>query len=61
VRGDIKKWFREFDLELAGRLGIEIFNPDHGVNGSGNVDLLLSRDWWDDGAWNLKLAEESAS
>lgn len=61
VRGEIKKWFREFDLMLAGRLGIEIFNPDSEVKGSGHVDLLLSRDWWDDGAWNLKLSDESAS
>jgi hypothetical protein len=47
---DLKRLFRDFDVEFARRLGLDIHKPSS--DALGYVEPLLSRDWWDDGAWD---------
>jgi len=58
VPDDLKRLFREFDLEFAARLGVEVHQPGEESNGSGKVEKLLSREWWDDHAWDLSVDRE---
>lgn len=58
VSNDLKRLFRDFDLLLASRLGLDIYKPGNESGASGKVELLLSKDWWDDGAWDLGVEDE---
>jgi hypothetical protein len=52
---ELKRLFRDFDVAFAARLGVELHRPssdDHA-----KVERLLSRDWWDDGAWDPEADE----
>jgi hypothetical protein len=44
--------FRRFDVELAAKLKLPIFQRDRASDDYANVEQILSQDWWDDGDWN---------
>jgi hypothetical protein len=54
----LKGLFRNFDIEFAKRLGVEIYKPGGDSGTSGKVELLLSKEWWDDYAWDLSIGHE---
>lgn len=51
---DLKRLFRDFDVGFATRLAVEIHRPSRD---DAKVECLLSRDWWDDGAWDPEADE----
>ena len=57
VSSEIRRHFRDFDLEFAARLGIEIFKPSESTPAE-EVDKILSEEWYDDSAWDLKGVDE---
>lgn len=61
VSSELKRVFRDFDLDLAARLGLELYKPSDDINDKrelGNVELLLSKYWWDDSAWDLQVEKQ---
>ena len=55
---EVKALFLEFDTALADALGVTIYDPDEDDedDGSGEIALLLARDWWFDDA--IRVREE---
>lgn len=54
----LRRLFRDFDLQLAAALGLDGPVDD---DAEGEVQLLLASDWWEDGAWDLALKSQSGS
>jgi hypothetical protein len=56
----VRAVFREFDLRFAELLGIAVHEPPGDGEGADKYDiaLILSRDFWDDLAWNLDSKAE---
>jgi hypothetical protein len=61
VSAEMKRLFRAYDLELAKKLGLAIYKPGEESNSKGRVELLLSKNWWDDSAWDLSDDDEATS
>jgi hypothetical protein len=47
--------FAEFDRHFAAALGIHCHNVDK--DGEYTIANIISRDWWDDGAWDMQAEE----
>lgn len=55
--------FREFDRALAAKVKLPIYDKDAAATDSSNdedyeIAVILSHEWWDDGAWQEKDEEE---
>jgi len=52
---ELKRLFRDFDVAFAAHLGVELHRPKR--DGKAEIELLLSGEWWDDGAWDPEVDE----
>jgi hypothetical protein len=51
--------FREFDQRLAAHLGLTIYEvPEDGREDEYEIAAIVSRDFWDDGAWDLNVKDD---
>lgn len=50
---EVRALFREYDLKLAAFLGLPIFRMDTDAGHSYEISPTISRDFWDDDAWDL--------
>ncbi len=58
---ELREIFRDYDLETAQTLGIEVYTSGPSDDGSeGEVATILSQEFWDDGAWDLNLEGDEA-
>ena len=59
VAREVRALFREFDLRFAADLGIDVYEPpdDDGAGGY-EIATIVSREFWDDDAWDLSLTDE---
>jgi hypothetical protein len=58
ARIELRDAFRNYDLRLAEALGISIYDPDAEPQcPEPEVASILSRSFWDDGAWNLDIQQ----
>ena len=46
---DLMTAFKAYNLELAGQLGLELYQGQ--VDRNYDVPVILAQNWWDDGAW----------
>ncbi len=53
VSRELKLLFRDFDIALAKRRGPEIHRGGENPNGTGTIETLPSKEWWDDYVWDL--------
>ena len=49
----MKELFLKFDKAFARALGLKLHNPAD--DPLGVVELLLSKEWWDDQAWDKEI------
>lgn len=63
VPAEIRALFLEFDRAMANALGVTIHDPDaeDDADDSDEIAFLLSREWWFDGAIQVRSAERSES
>jgi hypothetical protein len=52
----VQRAFDRYDRELASALGI----PRIDSTGTYDIENVLSQDWWDDGAWDLRRVQRPA-
>lgn len=55
----VRALFRSFDEAFARALGIPLHVDPTGPDP--RIDLILARSWWDDGAWDLVVAEPTTA
>ena len=56
VAREVRALFKEFDMRFAAHLGIDIYEPpdDDGYN----IAEIVSKDFWDDDAWDLNVKDD---
>ena len=59
VATEVRALFREFDMRFAAHLGVDVYEPpdDDGDDGY-KIAAIVSRDFWDDDAWNLNVKDD---
>lgn len=55
VTAAMQAHFAEFDRRYAAALGIHCYSVDK--DGEYTIANIISRDWWDDGAWDMQAGE----
>jgi len=60
IKTAVRAVFKEFDVQLAACLGMEVYEPKDDDNGDDGYKIapIVSRDFWDDDAWDLNPKDE---